>query len=139
MADTAMHESRVRRFFADVWGGQNPAYAHEFFAPDAQLSDGVGPEAKLSAVARYRAAFPDLRLDLAHLVAAGDAVAVHWTATGTDTGGFLSRRPTGTPISVWGAEFFRFAGERVIEDWVGVDYLGLMIQLGVVPSPWPTC
>jgi hypothetical protein len=25
---------------------------------------------------------------------------------------------------------------KIVGDWVGVDWLGILIQLGVIPNPW---
>ena len=83
-----------------------------------------------------RAAFPDLHLTVDDLVAEGETVAARWTMTATNSGEFLGRAPTDRRATFWGVDFFRFAGDQIATSWVGVDMLGLMIQLGIVPSPW---
>ena len=132
-------EAGVRRLYDEVWNQGNLAVADELFADDYQSAapgSPPGPAGEKRHIAMIRAAFPDLQLAVEQVVAAGDAVAARWTMVGTDTGGFLGRAPTGQRVSLWGVHFFRFADGRISACWTGVDMLGLLVQLGVVPSPW---
>jgi predicted ester cyclase len=83
-----------------------------------------------------RTAFPDLHVTVDEVVAQGDVVAARGTMSVTNTGSFLGRAPTGRRANFWGVHFFRFRGDRISACWVGIDMLGLLIQLGIVPSPW---
>lgn len=38
--------------------------------------------------------------------------------------------------TVWGVDILGFRGERIISNWVGIDWLGLLVQLGAIPDPW---
>jgi predicted ester cyclase len=84
----------------------------------------------------WHTAFPDVRLSIEHLVATPDEVAVQFVVEGTDTGGWQGRPATGRRFQVWGVQIEKFSKDRVTEEWVGADYLGLFEQLGVVASPW---
>ncbi len=42
--------------------------------------------------------------------------------------------PTGRRIEVSGVTISRFAGGKIAEDWYQGDDLGMMRQLGVIPS-----
>ena len=129
----------IRRLYDEVWNQGNLTIADELFAGDyASPLPGAppGPEGEKRHVAMLRATFPTLRITVDELVAEGDTVAARWTMVATDTGGFMGRAPTGKCATFWGVHFFRFAGDRIAACWVGVDMLGLMVQLGVVPSPW---
>jgi predicted ester cyclase len=133
-------EDLIRRLYAEAWSRGDFGVLDELFAPDyaAPLPGAPpGPESERRHIAMVRAAFPDLRATLEELVAGVGTVAARWIMTGTDTGGFMGRAPTGRRATFWGVDFFRFAEGRVSKAWVGVDMLGLMIQLGILPSPWP--
>lgn len=43
-------------------------------------------------------------------------------------------QPTGKPVTVSGFDYFRIAGGKIVEMWQEVDQLGMMQQLGVIPS-----
>src|SRR3954451_9911275 len=84
----------------------------------------------------YDAAFPDLTFTVNDLIADADCVAVRLTISGTDAGGFRGKPPTGRTINAWGVEFLRIRDGRIVEDWIGADWLGTLEQLGVIDSPW---
>jgi steroid delta-isomerase-like uncharacterized protein len=130
----------IRRFYEEAWSRGELAVIEELFADDyvTPLPNAPsGPAGERQHVAMIRAAFPDLQLVVQELVAEGETVAARWTMSGTNSGSFMGRAPTDQQISVWGVDFFHFTGDRISSGWVGVDMLGLMIQLGVLPSPWP--
>jgi len=129
---------RVRRYYQEALVAGHWDYARELIAPHATVADGVGPDAKIEPTARAVAGLSDLRVDIQHLVEGDSQVAVHFVFSATDSGGFAGHPATGRRFSTWGVEFWRFEGEQVVEEWIGLDYLGLFIQLGVVPSPWPS-
>lgn len=140
MATADERKALVQRLYDEVWIRGSLAVADALFA-DGYVAPGAGaapgPDGEKRHVAMLRTTFPDLRIDVEEMAADGDLVTARWTMTATDTGGFMGRAPTGKRVSVWGVHFFRFAGDRIAACWTGVDMLGLMIQLGVVASPWP--
>ena len=64
----------------------------------------------------------------------GDTAAARFTITGTDTGGFMGMPPTGKSVTVTGMDFMRFRDGKIVEHWGEMDMLGLLQQLGVIPS-----
>lgn len=93
----------------------------------------AGPESWKAAVTLWRSSFPDLRYTIEDLFAAHDKVAVRWTAHGTDTVGFMGRRPTGRSATVTGMTIYRLAGGQLIEHWDEFDLVGLLQALGHLP------
>ncbi|HEX5727587.1 MAG TPA: ester cyclase family protein [Longimicrobiaceae bacterium] len=110
----------------------------EVFAPDYVLHmaggpAGVsGPEAIRVVVESFRFAFPDLRFTVQGAVAEGDTVVVRWVAEGTQHGPLLGRLPSDRRARWTGMSWLRFAGGKIIEDWVDTDLLGMMQQLGIL-------
>jgi steroid delta-isomerase-like uncharacterized protein len=88
--------------------------------------------------ANIRKAVPDLKVAVDRSVAEADMVAVHWTASGTNTVKGPPFFPgTGKAVKISGMTFFRFndAG-RIVEEWNMIDQLGMLQQLGVLrPLP----
>ena len=131
----------VCRFVEEVLGRGDFAALTALAAPDcADRADAPGatsrPEAIAHLLATWRAAFPDLRLEIDELVAAGDRVAARWTLRGTHHGAFLGLPPTGRRVAVAGTELYRLAGGQIIERSAVVDIPGLLRQLGA-PAPHP--
>jgi steroid delta-isomerase-like uncharacterized protein len=82
-------------------------------------------------------AFPDLERTIEDLVAEGDKVVARWTAKGTHTGDFQGIPPTGRVATSSGITIFRIADGRIVEEWSESDMLGLLQQLGAIPSGAP--
>ena len=103
------------------------------------LADGSeldrGPEDVKRFMGEFRSAFPDFHTTIEDQIAEGDRVATRWTMRGTHEGEFRGIPATGNQISVTGIGIFRFSDGKVVESWDNFDQLGMMQQLGVVPSP----
>jgi predicted ester cyclase len=79
-------------------------------------------------------AFPDLSLSIDDMIAEGDKVAVRYTFQGTHRGVFRGIAPTGKQITFSGLEIDRCVGGKFVETWLVSDTLGMMQQLGAIPS-----
>lgn len=102
----------------------HPAFVeHQRGAPQGR--DGVK---KL--FAGIRRGFPDIRIQIQHLDAAGDRVWVHFLASGTHTGPMADLPPTGRSVEMEVFDLFRFQDGRIIEHWGVPDRLGMLEQLG---------
>jgi len=53
---------------------------------------------------------------------------------GTHREEFRGIAPTGNELDITGIGIFRFADGKVVESWDNLDQLGMMRQLGVMPS-----
>jgi len=92
-----------------------------------------GIEAFKQFTSGFFTAFPDLQTTIEDLIAEGDKVAVRQTWRGTHTGNFLGIPPTGKQVAFTSTEFYRVAGGKLAEEWVELDMLGLLQQLGAIP------
>ena len=142
-APLAMSQSEVvavaEQLYEQVWNGRRYALTDELFAANyahPSVPALRGGAAKAAVIRGYHATFPDLAITVNDLVADDDRVAVRLTITGTDTGGFRGKPPSGRKINTWGVEFLRIQDGRIVEDWIGADWLGMLEQLGVINSPW---
>jgi predicted ester cyclase len=81
-----------------------------------------------------RAAFPDIHETVEDIIAEGDTVVTRTTWRGTHQGALLGIAPTGKHVSVSGIDISRVASGKFVEHWQSADNLGLLQQLGVVPS-----
>lgn len=82
----------------------------------------------------YRGGFADLVMTVDAQYEDDDVVVNRWTATGTHTGDLMVPA-TGRRATVSGILIDRFEGDRIAETWSNWDALGLLQQLGAIPSP----
>jgi steroid delta-isomerase-like uncharacterized protein len=125
----------VERFYDQVWNVGNVDVAAEVFAEDYVRHDLrptealPGPSGQAKIAADFRAAFPDLHMELDIVLAEGDLVAARWTTEGTNTGPWAGRPATGKRARFSGVNIFRIEGGKVAELWNHRDDLGLMQQM----------
>ncbi len=79
--------------------------------------------------------FSDYTVKIDDLIADGEKVAAHVTASGTHSGPFMGAPATGHPVRIEGIEIFRIANGMVVERWGVFDLAGLMMQVGMMPHP----
>ena len=109
--------------------------AADFIAHDPPMPDLTGDAAGFRAAAtRIRAAFPDWRSDVHLLVAEGDYVAEHFTASGTHRGEMMGISATNRAVRVPGINIFRLRDGKITERWGLLDMAGFFAQLGAGPS-----
>ena len=94
-----------------------------------------GPEGVRWAARMFRTAFPDVRFTVEDQIADGDLLANRFTVRGTHQGEFMGIPPTGKQATVSGIDMIRVRDGKVVEHWVQMDQMGLMQQLGLMPSP----
>jgi steroid delta-isomerase-like uncharacterized protein len=84
----------------------------------------------------YRAAFPDLRMEPEDVLVSGDKVVARVRATGTHEGELMGMPATGRSADVQLIDITRFGDDGLAhEHWGIFDALGMMQQLGAIPSP----
>ena len=90
-----------------------------------------GPQGYADMFGELRTAFPDMKVEVDHLVADDDNVAFAYTLSGTHTGEFQGHAPTGKRFSVRGMQISRFTDGKMVERWGSSDQLGILTQLGL--------
>ena len=93
-----------------------------------------GLEGQKQFIATFRTAFPDVQFTIEDMIAEGDKMVGRVTFRGTHTGELMGIHPTGKKVTVEGIDIIRFADGKAVENWYSGDTLGLMQQLGAVPT-----
>jgi steroid delta-isomerase-like uncharacterized protein len=138
---TQCNKAIARRWTDELWGKGDLAVADEIVAPDYIRHDpgdpfpARGPEDVKRIVTLLRGMLPDLRLEIEDQIAEGDSVVSRYTATATDTNGYMGRPPTGRVIHTPAIQIFRFRDGKIAESWAVRDDLGTLVQLGHLPPP----
>ena len=118
----------------------NLALADELLSPGfrfyfAGSPDPMGLESYKEFLAARRAAFPDRRFVVEDMIAEGEKVSARFTMRGTQKGELRGIAPSGREVTMTGIDMIRLEEGKMVEDRVEVDQLGMMQQLGVIPTP----
>ena len=73
-----------------------------------------------------RAAFPDIRVTIDDIFAVDDKVTLRWSSHGTHCGELQGIPPTNRPMTMTGIAIYRFAGGKIVEEWMNNDTLGML-------------
>ncbi len=112
----------------------------EFYATDLVVHGGGGQDIRGLAdykqyVSEILSAIADFHMTIDDMVVEGDKVAVRFTGTGTHTGEYMGAPPTNEKMTTWAISIDRIVNGKIAERWERTDTLGMMQQLGVVPTP----
>ena len=130
-----------RRSMEELFNMGNLDAADEFIAQDhvhhdpTMPEEGHGPEDFKQFASMYRSAFPDVHIEIEDQIAEGDKVVSRWVARGTHEGDLMGITPTGNRVTTAGMTIDRIADGKIAETWDNYDAMGMMQQLGVIPSP----
>jgi steroid delta-isomerase-like uncharacterized protein len=105
----------------------------KFHVP-GQVEPLQGPKGYLIIIAMMRSGFPDIQWTLEDMIAEENKVAARFTMRGTHRGEFFGVPATGKPIVVQAINFYRLAGDQIVEEYGQPDMLGLLRQIGAVPD-----
>jgi steroid delta-isomerase-like uncharacterized protein len=131
----------ARRFMDEVWNKGNLDFVDEVTAPNFLSHDpaspedvGGGVEGVRRFVEMYRSAFPDAQMSVEDVIAEGDKVVTRWTVRATHQGELMGIPPSGNRVEVMGISIDRIESGKFVETWSNYDVLGMMQQIGAVPS-----
>jgi steroid delta-isomerase-like uncharacterized protein len=131
------NKALIRRGF-EAMNTKDFAAFEQIMAPNYVNHDmpapAPGPEGFKQVVDMFFAAFPDMRITLETQLADGDLVANRGTMTGTHQGEFMGVPATGKQVTVPFMDFWRLENGRAVENWVRLDIMGLMQQIGAMPG-----
>jgi steroid delta-isomerase-like uncharacterized protein len=131
-ADPEAHTRTAKRVFLEKMGEGRFDKLDEIYGPGFVAHGGSRDytlEEDNESGKAWRAAFPDLKVNIERTVAADELVAVHWSASGTNTVAVAGMPGTGKKAAIEGMTFFRFAEGRIVEEWSIIDMAALARQI----------
>ncbi len=138
---TEENKAIFRRLMEEVFTQGNLDEIDELISPDWVNIDPSLPEelhgrdGARQLITMWRAGFSDFELTIDDMIAEGDKVAARFTFSGTHSGEFVGIPATGKHVRGTGTGIFQFADGLDVEHWVNFDALGIMQQLGALPTP----
>jgi steroid delta-isomerase-like uncharacterized protein len=132
------NEALVRRFLEEAYNERNLAVGDELLTDDCVFYTPAAIQGiagwKMFATA-FLTGFPDdLEITVEDTFAEGDKVAARWIARGTHNGPLRGIAPTGKEVKWLGMAFYYLSGGKIQEVWGLNDALGMMQQIGAIPS-----
>jgi steroid delta-isomerase-like uncharacterized protein len=134
---TAPNKALIRRYVEEVWNKRTLGLADELVSPSYDPGLGIpmrGADGARTLVQVFLAAFPDFALAIEDLIAEDDRVALRFVFTGTHKGAWGGVPATGKTVRVDGTTFYRLEGGKVAATWFNYDGVGLLQQIGALPS-----
>ena len=141
MSDEA--RALFQRYFDDGTNGGDLGVVDEVFAEDYVHFDPANPDPRgvvgrdgvREHITTLRGAFPDIEFHVEDMISEDDKIVVRWNATLTHTGDYFGIPPTGKPATITGMNTWHLANGKAVRGWVNRDDLGLLQQLGIIPTP----
>jgi steroid delta-isomerase-like uncharacterized protein len=130
----------VLQRFTEFINTASQKLAAELISPDAifhvpgRPEPMKGPAGYLTVIGMMRSGFPDIQWTLEEMIAEGDRVAARFTMRGTHRGSFFGVPPSGRSIEVQAMNFYRLSGGQLVEERGQPDLLGLLQQIGALPT-----
>jgi len=137
---TTETQKMIERIPLEVLNNSNFGLIDEIYSPNFVEHNplpAVAPTRegfKQTAMA-LKKAFPDLHYTIEDTLESGDKIVHRLTARGTMQGEFNGTPATGKPATWTEIHIGRVVNGRLTEHWGLVDQLGMLVQLGVIPSP----
>ena len=135
------NKALVRRFVEGAWSKGNLAVIDELLAHNFALRSvpppGVTPdrEGYKKWASLTQVSYVDSQTTVEDIIAEGDKVVTRWIYQGIHKGEIWGIAPTGKQVTMTGISIDRIENGKITEEWIEMDMMGMMQQLGVVTPP----
>jgi predicted ester cyclase len=145
MSQTLTTDQRIevpRRFMAEVFNGQNPEKARDFFTDDARwhgpsIADVTGVDNIAGLLGAFIGALSDIKAVEQDVIASGDLVALRLVVTAKQAGDLLGIPSSGRGVRWDAVDIYRVTDDgKISEQWAFEDMAAIGSQLGAFSLPW---
>jgi len=141
MDKSAKENKQIARKFIQAWSPDGLGVIGELADPNIVVSYSHFPE-PIKGADNFRAMleetftyFPDMKISVDEVIAEKGKVVVRWQYNATyQSGEMFDIEASGQPVEVTGMTRYKIENRKVVEEKGVVDNLGLMFQLGAVPT-----
>jgi steroid delta-isomerase-like uncharacterized protein len=122
--------------FAEAVNTENYDLFDGVVAPDCVDHDPApgqvaGPQGYRALFTDMRLAFPDMKVEVAAVVADEEAIAFAYTFSGTQDGPLMGIPASGKKVRIRGMQISKFKDGKMVERWGSSDQLGILQQIGL--------
>ena len=132
------NKALVRRYYEEVLGQGKLHVIDEIASPDFVDHDRGNEthdrDGAKSFASMAHAAFADVSIEVEDIIAGDDRVVARTTISGTHSGEFMGIPATGRRVTFGCIDIMRCVDGRIVEHWGEGDDLGMLQQLGVIPT-----
>jgi steroid delta-isomerase-like uncharacterized protein len=131
---TRLEENKVliKSFIEEVFNEHNLTGTEKFLATNPTNGSGKTQESFKDSLPALFSSFPDLHVDIEHIIAENNFVVVFLNFTGTHKGEFQGFPPTNKQVKIRSADLYRIENGKIVEHWDVVDQLDLLQQTGAL-------
>jgi steroid delta-isomerase-like uncharacterized protein len=133
--------SAIAREYFDAWNRRDWAKFRSLMHPDYSYTGGdgqqqKGSEAGLAIAQMFANGFPDGKIDVQRVHAAGEnAAIVEFIGRGTHKGDLMGIAPTGRQMTIPVCNVLEMRNGKIYSEHEYMDMMHMMQQLGVAPVP----
>lgn len=108
--------------------------------PELVSADYVGPEGErgpsgfAATVESIRRGVPDIQFGVEDVIAEGNKVTIRWKWSGKHTGTLRGFAPSNRQVENTGIAIYELTDGKIARAWLQTDRLGILQQIGVVPT-----
>jgi len=135
------HRALFSRWFEELWNKKNYAITRELVA-DEFIAHGAGgqdikqgPDGVAGMVKVWHQAFPDGHMTMDDIITEDELSVIRMTFRGTQTGEFYGVPASNKKVEVTSIGIDRVVDGKIHEGWGELNMLGMMQQMGAIPSP----
>lgn len=133
-----LEAAQIRQVFEEGINQRKLELFNELMAPEYvnhnMPTPVPGPEGIKAVVGMFIQAFPDFRVEVEDVITEGDYFSSLGHFTGTHQADFQGIPATGKSINAAYIDIWRAENGKLVENWVNLDMVTLMRQLGVMPG-----
>lgn len=123
----------VKNFFSEVVNGKNlgkiESFIHNEYVIHGFPIEAKGPEAMKKVSSMMLGSFPDMHVTMEAIIEENNSVGAHGYWTASHNGEFMGIPATGKKVKVDFVEIWNIKDGKLHENWLQMDFAGLMKQL----------
>jgi steroid delta-isomerase-like uncharacterized protein len=130
----------IAREYMETWNRRDWDHYRQMMHPGYSYTGGdgqkqSGPDAGMAVALMFATAFPDGKIDIQRIAAAGDTAVVEFIGKGEHKGDLMGVPPTGRTLNLNICDVIEIKDGKIFAEREYMDVMVMMQQLGVVPAP----
>jgi predicted ester cyclase len=135
MNAATLNKALVKTLYEECINGRDLDRLETLIAPDFVGPRGErGPREFRATIEAVLTGFPGVRFELHDVFGEDDRVAVRWTFRAVHGGRFAGIKPSRAEVTQEGHVIYQLRDGQIVRAWLQADRLGVLQQIGVVPT-----